>query len=459
MSESLILGEDSQDSKVDEAAEVRPIFSLAGKITAVFLVVLVIMAALAVAANQLGLHPWIVFLLVVGVGLPAGSWLLNRSLRPVKQTLDGLSNGIRSFYDRDFSVRLPSGGRDELGELARLYNHVGELLLEERKEVRERELLLQTALNRSPTAILLVNAGSRVIFSNRQARRLFTGGGKLEGMSFSEIKQASPEQMRGVLESEADGIFSIPGDTHAETYHLSQRSFQINRRRHTLILLRRLTHELGRKEAEIWKKVIRVISHELRNSLAPVSSFAHSAKKMSGDPQKAERMAEVFSAIEERLDHLSGFIDGYARFARLPAPQKERVDWRQFLNSLEGSPEMQIVGRLPARPGLFDPSQMRQVLINLLRNAVEASEGTPDIQVRIKDSDDGGTFLQVLDRGKGMGDETLSNALLPFYSTKKTGSGLGLPLCREILEAHGGRISLLARDGGGLIVTCWLPSP
>ncbi len=453
-------GEESVDSTRYQQASLRPAaLSLAGKITAVVFVVLVVMAGVAVAATTLPLPRWAVFLLVLGVGLPLGAWLVGRLLRPLKSTLEGLSNGIRSFHDGDFSVRLPSHRQDELGDLARLYNRVGEVLLDERQEVRQRELLLQTALGRSPTAILLINSVGRVIFSNREARRLFLGGAKLEGMSFEEIQQGCPDQMRGVLSSRTDGIFSIPGEDHAETYHLAQRSFQINRRRHTLILLRRLTQELGRQEAQIWKKVIRVISHELRNSLAPVSSFAHSAKKMLHEPRYADRLEEVFDGIEERIDHLREFIEGYARFARLPSPQKETVEWRAFLASLEGVPEFSVAGRVPVRPGVFDPAQMRQVMINLLRNAAEASEPGSEIRLRIKDAEEGGTFLQVLDRGQGMDDETLKNALLPFYSTKKTGSGLGLPLCREILEAHGGRISFLARDGGGLVVTCWLPSP
>lgn len=420
--------------------------------------VLVVMAGIAtLSTTYLALEPWAVFLIILAVGLALGAWLINRLLRPLRLTLEGLSDGIRSFHDRDFSLRLPSQRDDELGELARLYNRVGEVLLEERQEVRERELLLQTALNRSPTAIILVNAMDRVIFSNRQARSLFLGGANLEGMTFEEIRQGCPGQMKDVLASDSDGIFSVPGEDHAETYHLSQRSFQINRRRHTLVLLRRLTHELDRQEAEIWKKVIRVISHELRNSLAPVSSFVHSAKKMSQDPRHAERMGEVFDAIEERLDHLTRFIEGYARFARLPKPQKEEVDWSDFIGGLEGVPEIEIIGRLPLQHGYFDPAQMRRVLINLLRNADEATEQRGLVDVRIKDTGEGGTFLQVLDRGKGMDDETMKNALLPFYSTKQTGTGLGLPLCREILEAHGGRISFQARDGGGTVVTCWLP--
>ncbi len=434
-------------------------FSLAGKVTAAVFVVLVLMAALAtLASTYLPLAPWVIFLLTLAVGLALGAWLVNRLLRPLTQTLAGLSDGILSFRDQDFSLRLPSHRRDELGELAHLYNRVGEVLLEERKEVRERELLLQTALNRSPTAILLVNALDRVIFSNRQARNLFLGGGKLEGLSFDEIRGGCPEQMKAVLSSDSDGIFSIPGEDHAETYHLSQRSFQINRRRHKLVLLRRLTHDLDRQEAEIWKKVIRVISHELRNSLAPVSSFVHSAKKMSQDPRHFERTEEVFDAIEERLEHLTRFIEGYARFARLPKPQKEKVSWTEFVHGLEGIPDFAVIGRLPSQPGYFDPAQMRRVLINLLRNADESGDHSVPVELRIKDAGEGGTFVQVLDRGRGMDEETMKNALLPFYSTKQSGTGLGLPLCREVLEAHGGRISFQSREGGGTIVTCWLPS-
>ena len=452
--------ESDQEASTRRAESLRPArFSLAGKVTAAVFVVLVVMAAIAtLATTYLSLEAWVIFLMTLLVGLVLGSWLVNRLLRPLTTTLDGLSNGIRSFHDGDFSLRLPSQGNDEMGDLARLYNRVGEVMLEERKEVRQRELLLQTALNRSPTAILLVNSIDRVIFSNRQARSLFLGGAKLEGMAFEEIRQGCPEQMKSVLASHSDGIFSIPGEDHAETYHLSQRSFQINRRRHTLVLLRRLTHELDRQEAEIWKKVIRVISHELRNSLAPVSSFVHSAKRMSQDPRHADRTEEVFDAIEERLDHLTRFIEGYARFARLPKPQKEPVDWTEFVDGLEGVPKLSLIGRLPAQPGYFDPTQMRRVLINLLRNAEEAGEQSDPVELRIKDTVEGGTFIQVLDRGRGMNDETMKNALLPFYSTKQSGTGLGLPLCREILEAHGGRISFQSRDGGGTIVTCWLPS-
>jgi len=436
----------------------RPLrFSLAGKITAGFFALLVLVAALAAGATLVpDLGPLAVFLGVLVVGLPLGAWFISLLVRPLDRVIQGVSDGIRSFRDQDFGVRLAYKRRDELGDLVRHYNEVGQILQDERLSVRQRELLLQTALDASPAAILLVSERERIIYSNREARRLLTGGVKLEGRSFDELRAGCPAEMREILASETDGLFTVPGEKRTETYHLSQRYFQINRRRHRLLLLRRLTGELGRQEAETWKKVIRVISHELNNSLAPVSSLVHSAQQINRQPEHADRLQEVFESIRERLQHLRRFIDGYARFARLPAPRRESVDWHDFLGGFSEYPTLEIDGRLPTEPGYFDPAQMRQVVQNLLKNAVEAGLGDTPIRLRVDSAADG-TYLQVIDRGLGMDELTMSKALLPFYSTKKTGTGLGLPLCREILEAHGGKISLQPNEELGTIVTCWLP--
>jgi signal transduction histidine kinase len=114
------------------------------------------------------------------------------------------------------------------------------------------------------------------------------------------------------------------------------------------------------------------------------------------------------------------------------------------------------VGPPPERQGYFDPSQLEQVVLNLLKNADEAGGARDLVQLQVAPAP-GGVHLTVRDRGAGMTEETLSRALLPFYSTKERGSGLGLPLCREIIEAHGGNLKLANRAGGGLTVTCFLP--
>jgi signal transduction histidine kinase len=220
-------------------------------------------------------------------------------------------------------------------------------------------------------------------------------------------------------------------------------------------MFRRMTRELSRQEVATWKRVIRVISHELNNSLAPISSLAHSGAELArrGDH---ERLPGVFATIGERTRHLHGFIAGYASFAKLPAPRPARIDWAPFLSGLSLHCEYRLAGAVPEQPGWFDAAQVEQVLINLIKNAHESGSepGEVTLALAVAGRD---LRIEVADRGPGMSETVLAQALLPFYSTKRSGTGLGLALAREIVEAHGGRIGLANREEGGLRVTMQLP--
>jgi nitrogen fixation/metabolism regulation signal transduction histidine kinase len=230
----------------------------------------------------------------------------------------------------------------------------------------------------------------------------------------------------------------------------------LNSQSHRLFLLKQLTRELSRQEVETWKKVIRVIAHELNNSLAPISSLAHSGRQLAEQPDTAQ-LDRVFKTIEERARHLHTFIDGYARFAKLPKPRVEAVDWSTFLRSLQATASFRIAAEPATRTAVFDATQMEQVLINLVKNAREAGAPGDSIEIHVSEHA-GGWRIQVLDRGSGMADDILRGALLPFFSTKPSGAGLGLTICREVIEAHGGRISLANRRDGGLAATLWIPA-
>ncbi len=402
---------------------------------------------------------WLAEIIGLGVALGLVVVLARAFLEPLTRTLLGLSDGIRSFQDRDFSVRLAATRQDELGELVRLYNRVGDILGEERAQIRQRELLLETALDRSPAAIVLVNPLDRVIYANPEARQLFLGGARMAGLGFAEILAGCPPEMRAVFDGN-DGLFSVESpEGEPETYHLARRTFLLNRRAHSLVLLRRMTAELSRREVAIWKKVIRVISHELNNSLAPISSLAHSGGAMARASGDAPKLDPIFASIKERVEHLTRFLEGYARYARLPSPRKQSVDWVAWLAGPRKLYAFEVATELPTTPGWFDPVQLEQVLINLLKNSIEASDGAPSIEVEILRLPDGATRIQVLDRGRGMTEDVMRQALLPFYSTKQAGGGVGLPLCREIVEAHGGTLRLQSRPGGGTAVSVWLPAP
>jgi two-component system nitrogen regulation sensor histidine kinase NtrY len=374
---------------------------------------------------------------------------------PVRRTIQAVSDGISSMKDRDFSVSIASPYEPGLKALVASYNSLGSLLREERQSLYQRELLLDTVIQATPLSMVLTNANGRVVYSNIAARQTFLGGRNLEGLAFDELLQASPEPLRQAAASGADTLFTLDAGGESEIYHLSQRGFLLNSQAHRLFLLKQMTRELSRQEVETWKKVIRVIAHELNNSLAPISSLAHSGRQIVLRPDAAQ-FERIFQTIEERAKHLHTFIDGYARFAKLPRPLAEAVDWNAFLRALQNTSPFVIVGDVPSRPGFFDPAQVEQVLINLIKNAVEAGASAETIEVTVAEQA-GGFGIQIRDRGTGMPEEVLRNALLPFYSTKPAGAGLGLTVCREVIEAHGGRISLANRPGGGLAVSLWIP--
>ena len=216
-----------------------------------------------------------------------------------------------------------------------------------------------------------------------------------------------------------------------DVFHLARRGFRLNGRPHELLLLRQLTSELRRQEVQTWKKVIRVISHELNNSLAPVASLAHSGAELTRRGQ-TEKLEAIFGMIEERARHLEGFIRGYARFAKLPAPRTEPVDWPRFVAQLRDQVVFAVDGPVPAGSVRVDAAQFEQALLNLIKNAHESGSPAGEVQVAIRRLPEDWR-IDVLDRGQGMNEAVLSNALLPFYSTKRNGTGLGLALTREIV--------------------------
>jgi nitrogen fixation/metabolism regulation signal transduction histidine kinase len=430
-------------------------YSLEGKLALVMACLLVFAATLTV-----GLMLWLESPVLTGAAaimlLLAPAVLVARwFMRPINRTLQAVSDGINSIKDRDFSVSITTAETIELRSLIASYNGLGDLLRMERQSLYQRELLLDTVIQATPLAMVLTNPNDSIIYSNVAARQAFLGGRALEGLMFNELLRSAPEPLRQAISGSTDTLFTIDSDGESDTYHLSQRRFLLNNQAHRLYLLKQLTRELSRQEVQTWKKVIRVIAHELNNSLAPISSLAHSGRQTVANPQP-EQLERIFRTIEERARHLHSFIDGYARFAKLPRPNPEAVDWPAFLRSLQQTASFKLVGELPNRPAVFDPTQMEQVLINLVKNSREAGADAASIEVAVQEHG-GGWRLQIFDRGSGMSEEVLRNALLPFYSTKPAGAGLGLTVCREVIDAHGGRLSLANRAGGGLSVTLWIP--
>ena len=400
--------------------------------------------------------PVLVGALALLAALPMVLWLVRGQFGPMLSLFRALNGTVSSYRDGDFGFGLRWPRNDELSELVDAHNALGDVLREQRLGLVQRELLLDTMVQNTPVAMLLVAEGGPIVYANIAARQLLHQGRKLEGHHFDDILAEAHSALRDAVERGGDGLFSVGAEDEEEIYHLARRGFRLNGRAHELLLLRQITVELRRQEVQTWKKVIRVISHELNNSLAPVASLAHSGGELVRRTQY-EKLPAIFATIEERARHLEGFIRGYAHFAKLPMPRREAVAWPDFVSRLHSQIPFALDGDLPTTRAQFDHAQMQQALLNLLKNAHES--GSPDEQVSLRVRHAGQMLrIEVMDRGSGMSDAVLSNALVPFYSTKRSGTGLGLALAREIAEAHGGRISLGNREGGGLAVAMVLPA-
>jgi two-component system, NtrC family, nitrogen regulation sensor histidine kinase NtrY len=392
---------------------------------------------------------WYAYGLAFAIVLPAVLWSSYVIASQVRELHDDLGNALRATRDGDYGLRLAVRGDVEVAELKRLYNELADAVRVDRHEIHNKELLLDTILQRTPVAVVLVNAAERVIYSNVVARELLARGARLDGRVLDEILEHVTPTVREALASHDDAILSV-GD---ETFHLTQRIFRLHTQQHRLILLERLTPELRRQEVTVWKKAIRIINHEINNTVAPISSLFHSARRAHELPEHHHRLDEIYELIEERLQFLRSFLESYAQFARLPDPRKERVPWAEVLDSVRALYPFTVDGAAQA-DGFFDRTQLEQVLINLVKNAHEA--GSEEVTVTIQRATED-WVVRVLDRGRGMPEEVMRQALVPFYTTKPGGSGLGLALCNEIVEAHGGRMRLAGREGGGTEVTMWIP--
>ena len=430
--------------------------SIAGHLALVCVGVAVAAVGATVVLHRLLDNVVLAAALALLAAVPLGIALVSRAVRPALSLFRALAGTALSYRDGDFSFGLRWKHRDELGDLVAAHNELGGVLREQRLSLVQRELLLDTMVQNTPVAMLLVGDGGHVVYGNLAARRLLHEGRKLEGLALEALLRPAAPALREAMDRGGDGLFSVGEADEEEVYHLARRGFRLNGRPHELLLLRRLTSELRRQEVQTWKKVIRVISHELNNSLAPVASLAHSGAELTRRGQTA-RLESIFATIEERARHLEGFIHGYARFAKLPTPRLEALSWPLFVERLRSQVAFRVDGDLPDEPARLDRAQMEQALLNLLKNAHESGSAPDDVTLRIRRLP-GVLRIEVLDRGSGMSEAVLSNALVPFYSTKRSGTGLGLALAREIAEAHGGRISLGNRDGGGLSVTLVLPT-
>lgn len=387
-------------------------------------------------------HPdrirWSLSVLIVACWTGCSVAVRNRLVRP----LQTLSNLLSALHEGDFSIRLRgSKPGDSLDDVFREANTLSDMLHAQRLGAVEATALLRAVMAEIDVALFTFDDDHRLRLVNRAGERLLSSNAEgLLGRTANELGLAG--FFEGPPHRTSQQVF--PGGTGR--WGIRASTFREDGRPHRLLVIEDLTRALREEELEAWKRLVRVLGHELNNSLAPIRSIAGSLAKLVGREPLAEDWREDtlrgLDVIESRSASLTRFMDSYARLAKLPAPRPGSVDagaWVRRIALLETRvPVAVIEGPSLTIPGDID--QLDQLLINLVANAAEASLETGGSVTMSWQVAGDWVEVAVLDEGPGIANT--ANLFVPFFTTKPRGSGIGLVLCRQIAEGHGGVLTL-----------------
>ena len=377
----------------------------------------------------------------------------------VVRSLQTLSNMLAALHKGDYSVRARAigSGKDSLSLALSEANTLGETLRQQRLGALEATALLRKVMEEIDVAVLAFDDTRTLRLVNRGGERLFAKSAlSLVGLSVEDLG------VQDCLEGNAPRIVERVFPGGSGRWEVRTSTFRQDGRPHQLLVLTDLSRLLREEERQSWKRLIRVLSHEINNSLAPIRSIADSlqsiAKRESHDAESDDDLRQGLSIIASRSEALSRFMASYARLARLPPPVLAELDvgtWVKRITALETRLSISVSEGESIKI-LADSDQLDQLLINLVDNAVDAAEetgGGVEVGWRVKD---GGVEIFVEDEGHGVPDT--SNLFVPFYTTKTKGSGIGLAICLQIAEGHGGTITLENRAGrSGCLARLRLP--
>ncbi|HKC26299.1 MAG TPA: ATP-binding protein [Thermoanaerobaculia bacterium] len=381
-------------------------------------------------------------LLVVIPWLALAAAAMNRVVRPL-QTIANLLSALR---EGDTSIRGRGARRgDALGEALIEMNALAQAFRDQRLGAVEATALLKTVMTEIDVAVFAFDAASRLKLANRAGERL------LGQPSERLLGRTAEELSLGTALAGKEDVLSATFPGGAGRWGVRRSVFRQEGERHTLLVLADLSKPLREEERQAWQRLIRVLGHELNNSLAPITSVAGSLTKLvERTPRPADFEDDVrrgLAVIAARASSLKRFLEGYSRLARLPSPRPAAVEVGALVRRAAAL-ETRVAVAIAPGPDVSvraDADQLEQLLINLLKNAAEAALETGGGVTAGWTASRGEVEIFVDDEGPGLAET--SNLFVPFFTTKRDGSGIGLVLSRQIAEAHGGSVRLANRPG------------
>lgn len=377
--------------------------------------------------------------------------------------LDLIRTGAELMSERDFTSQFREVGQPEMDGLIHIYNQMVEKLREERLKLQEQSFLLERIVAASPAGVLTLDFAGRVAAANPAAQALL-------GLSEEESRGKPLAELPAPLGAAVAGlpvggtkVAAAQGGRRVKVSHAEffDRGFS-----RSFLLLEELTEELRASEKAAYGKLIRMMSHEINNSVAAVGSLLDSVKGFAGALADEDR-GDYLHALEvasTRLENLRSFMTGFAEVVRLPPPDKRPTDLTQLVDEILFllRPELEKrrirvewAERQPLPPLSLDRNQIEQVLVNVLKNAMEAIGEDGRITLRLGWRQPGEPavhrrpYLSIADSGPGIPEDVQALLFTPFFTTKKDGRGLGLTLVQEILTQHGFGFHLGPGKAGG----------
>jgi PAS domain S-box-containing protein len=406
-------------------------------------------------AHAIGLRVTLTGTLIVAL-----VWGAKTIHRRVTRPLQTLSNLLSAFRAGDFSARAhTTGGEDALSQVMRELNALGDTLRHQRLSVEEATAFLRRVMEAVDVVVLTFDETNRARLVNRSAEQAL-------GRPAERIIGRTAEDL-GLVEVFAGEVprvieLTLPGGR--ERWELRRGVIRQGGVAHALVVLTNLGRVLRDEERQAWQRLIRVLTHELNNSLAPIKSVAGSLESLVAREPRSEEwkedMRRGLAVIAARADALSRFTEAYSKLARLPKPRKRAVGLRALVDRVARLETRVSVQRLDGQDLELDadPDQLEQALINLLRNAAEAALETGGA-VRLGWTHSIKTrFVEIAVEDDGPGLKGTENLFVPFFTTKAQGTGIGLVLSRQIVEGHGGTLTLTnRREGRGCLAVVRLP--
>ena len=387
--------------------------------------------------------------------------------------LNTTNRKIQFFFDSvrndDSSLSFPTGIKNKTyNDLHRSMNQVNKQIQQLKIENRSQEQYFQILLEHLAAGIMTYNDKGYILNANSSAKKLLSSEvlthlqqlERIDPKLFQTIKNIRPSERR---------LVSITTDHNEIQLSLKATSFKSNNSEMMILSIQDIKNELDEKELESWMKLIRVLMHEIMNSITPITSLSESLSNIysaEGEPVSPEKITAStinttlrgLNVIKEQGKGLMSFVESYRKLTRVPEPDKKKFKVADLISRVQilyssldksSSVELSVSLKDPCLEIFADQNLISQVLLNLVKNALEANENNPDAKIRIVSEVDinNRPEICVLDNGPGISEEHIDEIFVPFFTTRQNGSGIGLSISKQIMRVHGGNLKVRSTPG------------